>query len=92
MESELKSGMPLWALPQPVLVAILGWVSGHSPVEVWPGHWVRWRRIGHWGRCGQSCPCCRALVGEDFGACDWCIDGLALAPTCSRIYAVMRLS
>ena len=83
MEFKLTPGMPIWARPRPVLVAILGWVSGH---------WVRWRRIGHWGRCGQSCPCCRALVGEDFGACDWCIDGLALAPTCSRIYAVMRLS
>ena len=26
--------------------------------------------IGHW--CGQSCPCCRALLGELWGACSIC--------------------
>ena len=31
-----------------------------------------WSAIGHYGQCGQSCPCCRAMVGDDWGACLIC--------------------
>ena len=31
-----------------------------------------WAAVGHWGLCGQSCPCCRSAVGEVFGTCDAC--------------------
>jgi hypothetical protein len=24
------------------------------------------------GQCGQSCPCCRAELGDTFGACQFC--------------------
>ncbi len=26
-----------------------------------------------WCWCGQSCPCCRALVGDTLGACEICL-------------------
>jgi hypothetical protein len=33
-----------------------------------------WSSLGHWGRCGQSCPCCRSLAPEDVhdGDCAAC--------------------
>jgi hypothetical protein len=31
-----------------------------------------WNAIGHYGQCGQSCPCCRAEVGDEWGACLVC--------------------
>ncbi len=31
-----------------------------------------WRPRGHWGVCGQSCPCCRSAVGDAFGTCGAC--------------------
>ena len=31
-----------------------------------------WIATGHWGFCGQSCPCCRSAVGDGFGTCDAC--------------------
>jgi hypothetical protein len=31
-----------------------------------------WNAIGHYGQCGQSCPCCRAEVGDVWGACLVC--------------------
>ena len=36
-------------------------------------HPPHWNPIRHFGRCGQSCPCCRARVGELMGACPVCI-------------------
>lgn len=32
-----------------------------------------WNIHTHYGQCGQSCPCCRAAVGDTFGACPICI-------------------
>ena len=32
----------------------------------------QWSRERHFGRCGQSCCCCREENGEDFGACLAC--------------------
>ena len=32
-----------------------------------------WTEEKHYGQCGQSCPCCRAAVGDTFGACPICI-------------------
>ena len=31
-----------------------------------------WTSTDHWGSCGQSCPCCRAIAGEGFGSCFAC--------------------
>ena len=29
-----------------------------------------WCKVGHYGLCGQSCPCCRFAAGDLFGACE----------------------
>lgn len=31
-----------------------------------------WSKNSHYGQCGQSCPCCRANVGDSLGACPIC--------------------
>lgn len=31
-----------------------------------------WSNDQHYGQCGQSCPCCRAHVGDTLGACPIC--------------------
>ena len=31
-----------------------------------------WSKKVHYGQCGQSCPCCRADVGDKLGACTIC--------------------
>jgi hypothetical protein len=31
-----------------------------------------WNEHTHYGQCGQSCPCCRAIVGDEWGACLVC--------------------
>ena len=31
-----------------------------------------WTSETHYGMCGQSCPCCRKMVGDKFGACTIC--------------------
>jgi hypothetical protein len=31
-----------------------------------------WDENTHYGQCGQSCPCCRARVGDEWGACLVC--------------------
>ena len=32
-----------------------------------------WTEENHYGMCGQSCPCCRAMIEEtDFGVCTIC--------------------
>ena len=36
-------------------------------------HPMGWSPTNHYGMCGQSCPCCRAEVGDTFGACPICI-------------------
>ena len=36
-------------------------------------HPIYWCNQNHYGQCGQSCPCCRAAVGDTFGACPICI-------------------
>ena len=35
-------------------------------------HPSSWSRKIHYGQCGQSCPCCRAGVGDSLGACPIC--------------------
>ena len=36
---------------------------------------ARWDHRQHYGRCGQSCPCCRAMNAEDaMGCCESCHD------------------
>ena len=31
-----------------------------------------WSKKNHYGQCGQSCPCCRAHMGDTLGACNIC--------------------
>ena len=38
-----------------------------------PEYWTKEKHYGEHGQCGQSCPCCRAEVGDTFGACTICI-------------------
>ena len=41
---------------------------------VHPEGWTRKFQYSSFGcYCGQSCPCCRALVGDTFGACPICM-------------------
>ena len=35
-------------------------------------HPESWNKHSHYGQCGQSCPCCRAMVGDEWGACSIC--------------------
>lgn len=35
-------------------------------------HPSSWSKNNHYGQCGQSCPCCRAHVGDTLGACPIC--------------------
>lgn len=35
-------------------------------------HPKSWNNHTHYGQCGQSCPCCRAQMGESFGGCTIC--------------------
>ena len=35
-------------------------------------HPKSWNSHTHYGQCGQSCPCCRAIVGDKWGACSIC--------------------
>ena len=37
-------------------------------------HPENWTSHTHYGQCGQSCPCCRAIVGDKWGACSICIN------------------
>ena len=37
-------------------------------------HPKSWNSDNHYGQCGQSCPCCRARMGESFGACTVCLN------------------
>ena len=44
-----------------------------KPQEPVPtSHPTGWSPTAHYGMCGQSCPCCRAEVGDTFGACPIC--------------------
>lgn len=36
-------------------------------------HPESWNEYTHYGQCGQSCPCCRTMVGDKWGACSICI-------------------
>lgn len=38
-----------------------------------PSHPKSWNNKSHYGQCGQSCPCCRARVGDTLGACTICL-------------------
>ena len=37
-----------------------------------------WARSGHWGWCGQNCPCCRYQAGDVLGYCEACYDAVRL--------------
>jgi len=42
----------------------------------------RWTFLGHFGRCGQNCGCCRANHNEVFGTCEVCADMWILMAVC----------
>tara|TARA_B100001094_G_scaffold308708_1_gene341631 strand:+ start:71 stop:934 length:864 start_codon:yes stop_codon:yes gene_type:complete len=45
-----------------------------EPQEPVPtSHPMCWSSTNHYGMCGQSCPCCRAEVGDTLGACPICL-------------------
>ena len=39
----------------------------------------KWTPRQHWKWCGQACECCRTEVGEEYGTCPPCVDGIAVA-------------
>ena len=45
-----------------------------GPIEEQLVHPECWNEQTHYGQCGQSCPCCRADVGDILGACLVCED------------------
>jgi len=52
------------------------WVSDvFNPPPSHPSGWHEKDHYMHmgWCWCGQSCPCCRAKVGDKLGACEICI-------------------
>ena len=46
-------------------------------------HGSAWSREYHYGRCGQSYPCCRAAYCEYFGSCPLC---LFIAPRLEDVF------
>ena len=36
-------------------------------------HPPSWNPHTHYGQCGQSCPCCRTIVGDKWGSCSICL-------------------
>ena len=43
--------------------------------ETHPKGWTKHLHYFNWGcYCGQSCPCCRAQVGDTLGACPICLN------------------
>ena len=48
-------------------------ICREEPQEPVPtSHPIGWSPTAHYGMCGQSCPCCRAEVGDTLGACPIC--------------------
>ena len=52
------------------------WID--DAVDMAPKHPEGWNKEQHymnmgWCWCGQSCPCCRAKVGDTLGGCEICI-------------------
>jgi len=50
-------------------------------------HSKTWTENNHYGLCGQSCPCCRAIVEEGndpFGVCPICWDKKMKSKTKSK--------
>ena len=54
---------------------------------------MMWFPRGHFGRCGQSCGCCRARTGDDlvvFGCCPECYNGWTFS-TLSKAFRIATL-
>ena len=49
-----------------------------------------WSPKTHHGHCGQSCPCCRSELAEQFGGCEECEDLLSLHATCLSMRDLLR--
>ena len=57
--------------------AYLEWLETEEHEEQGPTateatHPTCWSADKHYGQCGQSCPCCRAEIGDNWGACMVC--------------------
>ena len=65
------------------LAKILSFVVTHPPIQFTddsqqpPITSIKWLPAKHYGRCGQSCVCCRAMNPEDWfwSGCEMCVDG-----------------
>ena len=49
------------------------WLVDPTPISNSIEHPKSWNIDTHYGMCGQSCPCCRAKLGEIIGACTICM-------------------
>ena len=64
---------------QPDMVSMFErWLDDPTPISKSIEHpnssdFQPWNIDTHYGMCGQSCPCCRAKLGELIGACTICI-------------------
>ena len=48
-------------------------------------HGPTWSCVGHWGRCGQNCPCCDFANGEVNGSCIACVVAAQSLPIVSTV-------
>jgi hypothetical protein len=74
-------------MPPDVWLRVAGFVGSHEPVALLGRVWPRtpWTVRRHYQRCGRSCPCCRAALGEMLGSCDACWDLWQLKCVCIRL-------
>ena len=66
------------AIPQ-LRDRILHGALGHPPRST--PYYLQWTPHGHFGSCGQNCPCCREKAGETGGGCAFCAATLAMVAT-----------
>ena len=64
------------AIPHDALLVILAYVGAHGQ---------KWTAKNHYGRCSQSCLCCRAEARAGFGECWECEDLRELKATSQQM-------
>ena len=74
-------------MPPDAWLRVAGFVGSHQPVALFGRVWPRtpWTVRRHYQRCGRSCPCCRAALGEMLGSCDACWELWQLKCVCIRL-------
>ena len=53
-------------------------------------YYLYWSPSQHHGHCGQSCPCCRSELAEEFGGCGSCDDLLSIQATCRSMRDLLK--